>query len=380
MLPRLQELLEHEELAQFLENAPIALHWVGPDGTILWANAAELRLLGYARDEYIGHNLTEFYVDESVIRDILHRLKAGEEFREYEARLRAKDGSIRYVAITSNVYWDEGRFVHTRCFTRDLTDQKHAAELQDRFSAIVESSNDAIISKDLDGIIRSWNRAAERIFGYTAEEVIGKPVTILAVPERVDEIPHVLDRIRRGERLDHYETKRRTKDGRVLTISLTVSPIRDASGAIIGASKIARDITGYKRAMQLQEELAAVVESSADAIITKDLDGIIRSWNQGAERIFGYTAEEIIGKPVAILAAPERRDEIPNIIGRIRNGERIDHYETKRRAKDGRILSISLSVSPIRDASGTIIGASKIARDITERVHAEEALARRMQP
>ena len=113
--------------------------------------------------------------------------KQAKNSREYEARLRAKDGSIRYVAITSNVYWDEGRFVHTRCFTRDLTDQKHAAELQDRFSAIVESSNDAIISKDLDGIIRSWNRAAERIFGYTAEEVIGKPVTILAVPERVDE-------------------------------------------------------------------------------------------------------------------------------------------------------------------------------------------------
>jgi PAS domain S-box-containing protein len=199
-------------------------------------------------------------------------------------------------------------------------------------------------------------------------------VTILAVPERVDEIPYVLDRIRRGERVDHYETKRRAKDGRVLSISLTVSPIRDASGAVIGASKIARDITGYKRAMQFQEELAAVVESSDDAIITKDLDGIIRSWNQGAERIFGYTAEEIIGKPVAILAAPERIDEIPNIIGRIRSGERVDHYETKRRAKDGRILSISLTVSPIRDASGTIIGASKIARDITARVHAEETL------
>src|SRR5690242_14529292 len=107
-------------------------------------------------------------------------------------------------------------------------------------AAIVESSDDVIISKDLNGIIRSWNRAAERVFGYTAEEVIGKPITILAVPERLDEIPDILARIRRGEKVDHYETRRRTKDGRVLTISLTVSPVRNAAGEIIGASKIAR--------------------------------------------------------------------------------------------------------------------------------------------
>ena len=125
---------------------------------------------------------------------------------------------------------------------------------QSLLAAIVESSDDAIISKDLQGIIRSWNRGAERIFGYTADEVIGKPVTILAVPERVDEIPNIIERIRRGERVDHYQTKRQTKYGRVLNISLTVSPIRDASGTIIGASKIARDITDFIRA---EEERAA---------------------------------------------------------------------------------------------------------------------------
>jgi PAS domain S-box-containing protein len=362
------------ELTDFFENATVGLHWVGPDGTILWANQAELDLLGYTRSEYIGRKIANFHVDRDVIVDILQRLQNKEELHSYEARLRCKDGSIRHVMISSNVYWKDGQFIHTRCFTRDITDRKIAEDALTRLAGIVESSDDAIISKDLNGIIRSWNKGAERMFGYTAEEIIGKPVATLAVPERVEEIPDILQRIRRGERVDHYETLRQTKGGRVLNISLTVSPIRNTTGEIIGASKIARDITDHKRKAELQGRLAAIVESSDDAIISKDLNGIIRSWNKGAERIFGYTAEEIIGKPVATLAVPERVEEIPDILQRIRRGERVDHYITKRQTKDGRVLTISLTVSPIRDASGTIIGASKVARDITDHEQAQDML------
>jgi PAS domain S-box-containing protein len=153
-----------------------------------------------------------------------------------------------------------------------------------------------------------------------------------------------------------------------------VSPIRDAAGKIVGASKVARDITEQKRLLELQERLAAIVESSDDAIISKDLNGIITSWNRGAEKIFGYKAEEIVGKHVSTLAAPEVVDEIPNILDRLRRGELVDHYETKRKTKDGRILTVSLTVSPIRDAAGKIVGASKVARDITERQRQEQAL------
>jgi PAS domain S-box-containing protein len=240
-----------EELTDFFENATVGLHWVGPDGTILWANQAELDLLGYTQSEYIGRNISDFHVDPEVIGDILCRLTNKEALHSYEARLRCKDGSIRHVLISSNVYWKDGQFIHTRCFTRDISDRKIAEEALMRLGAIVESSDDAIIGKDLNGIIRSWNKGAERIFGYTAEEIVGKPVATLAIPERVEEIPNILDRIRRGERVDHYITKRRTKDGRVLTISLTVSPIRDSTGKIIGASKVARDITERERAEQM---------------------------------------------------------------------------------------------------------------------------------
>lgn len=145
------------------------------------------------------------------------------------------------------------------------TDQKSAAELHARLAAIVESSEDAIISKSLTGIIQSWNRGAERMFGYQAEEVVGKHISMLAAPDRVDEIPHILARLARGERVEHYITKRRAKDGRILTVSLSVSPIRDESGTIIGASKIARDITERERQRRaLEEANAALTRSNLD--------------------------------------------------------------------------------------------------------------------
>lgn len=242
------------------------------------------------------------------------------------------------------------------------------------FSAIIESSDDAIISKDLNGVIQSWNRGAERIFGYTPEEVVGKPVTILMPEGRQGEEIEILARIRNGERIDHYETIRKRKDGKNIHVSLTVSPVRDDSGLIIGASKIARDITSQKQAEELQRHFRAIVEFSDDAIISKDLNGIIQSWNRGAEHIFGYLASEVIGKPVAILLPEGREDEEPRILARLRKGERIDHYETIRKRKDGELVNISLTVSPIKDNSGKIIGASKIARNITAQKQAEAAL------
>src|SRR6266850_2536143 len=147
-----------KELSDFIEKAAVALHWVAEDGTILWANDAELRFLGYSREEYVGQNITKFHVDGPVVVDMLERLKRNEELHDYESRLRSKDGTIRHVSISSSVYREDGRFVHTRCVTLDITEQKKVSELQNRLVAIIESSDDAVLSKDLDGIIRSWNR------------------------------------------------------------------------------------------------------------------------------------------------------------------------------------------------------------------------------
>jgi len=366
-------------------------------------------------------------------------------------------------------------------------------------AAIIDSSDDAILSKDLNGIITSWNRGAEKIYGYKANEVIGKPVTILIPEDRQDEEPAILERIRAGESIDHYQTVRKTKDGKLLDVSLMVSPIRDSEGNIVGASKIARDITAQNRFQnQLRESeeryrvtlgsigdaviatdeqgrvsfmnpvaetltgwsreeaegkpletvfrivneftrapvenpvnkvlrlgtivglanhtllisrdgierpiedsgapirqsaegtlkgvvlvfrdvtekrtselaalrLAAIVENSEDAIISKNLDGIITSWNNAAARILGYSASEAIGKPITLLIPLERHDEERKIISQLKAGERIRHFETIRVTKDGREIDVSLSISPIKDPSGRVVGASKILRDISDR-------------
>ena len=241
-----------------------------------------------------------------------------------------------------------------------------AAAAQAYLAAIVQSSEDAILSKDLDGIIQSCNAAGERIFGYPAAELVGKPVRILIPPERQSEEDDILDRIRNGRRVEHFETVRVTREGRRIDVSLTISPVRDASGRIIGASKIARDITEQKRARRAQAYLAAIVESSDDAILSKDLDGIVQSCNARAEELFGYEAHELVGRSIRILIPEDRQSEEDEILATIRSGGRLDHFETVRLTKDGRALDISLSVSPIRDSDGRIVGVAKIARDITE--------------
>ena len=265
-------LLAEQQLSDFFENASVGMHWVGPDGTILRANRCELEMLGYRHDEYVGRHIAEFHVNQQVITDILKRLSNREVLDNYEAQLRHKDGSTRDVLITSSVLWDQDRFVHTRCFTTDITERKrgeHAARL---LASIIETSDDAIVSKDLQGIITSWNKGAERLFGYKAHEIIGKSITLLIPADRPDEEPEIIRRIRSGERFEHYETVRIRKDGSRVDISLTVSPVEDDSGKVVGASKIARDITDRKQAQVRTEFLTKEIQHR-----TKNLFAVVQS-------------------------------------------------------------------------------------------------------
>jgi PAS domain S-box-containing protein len=255
--------INERELTDFFENAPLALNWVGPDGVILRANQAELDLLGYTREEYVGHKVGEFHVDSEAIKAVFDRLSRGETVRSFESQMKCKDGGTKEVVIDANVRWGStGEFAHTRCFTRDVTDGNRTAELRARLAAIVSSSDDAIVSKTLDGIIQSWNRGAEQIFGYTAAEAIGKHISLIIPQARLSEEDYVIGRLRRGEKIDHFETVRIAKDGREIDVSLTVSPVIDGNGRIIGASKVARDITETVRS---RKELQAVLNDAIEA-------------------------------------------------------------------------------------------------------------------
>ena len=241
-----------------------------------------------------------------------------------------------------------------------------------RLSAIVQSSEDAIISNLLDGTTTSWNPAAEHIFGFTADEAIGKNISIIIPADLVDEERGIISRVMTGERIDHYETTRKKKSGEPVAIALTISPIKDAGGTIIGISKIARDIRAQRIAEEKQAILAAIIDSSDDAIVSKNLDGVITSWNQGAEKIFGYKEHEAVGKHISLIIPVALIGEEAHIISQIRSGKRISHFETVRLTKDGREINISLTVSPVKNKIGNVIGASKIARDITEKFELEQ--------
>ena len=270
-------------LRDFVETATIGLHWVGADGTILWVNQAELDLLGYSREEYVGRNIAEFHIDQSVINDILGRLSRGETLREYSARLRHRDGTIRHVLINSSVLFEDGKFVHTRCFTRDVTSLKQEQEVHALLAAVVDSSDDAIFRKNLDGTIESWNAGAEKLLGYPAEEIIGKPLSVLLPPERLSEFPDILAKIRAGRHLEHYEVTVMRKDGRRVDVSVTISPIRDSAGYLVGNSTIARDITDRRQAdaalRRSEERFRLAIKATNDAIWDIDLQTGVVGWN-----------------------------------------------------------------------------------------------------
>ena len=257
---------EHE-LSDFFDNAVAPMHWIGPDGRVLRVNKAELAMLGYTQEEYVGRSIADFHADPEVIANILARFAAGEDLLAFPAQLRCRDGSLRDVLIDSSVYVEDGQFIHTRCFTRDVTDFKRAQAARNRLAAIVDSSADAIVSKTLGGVVTSWNGGAERLFGYAAEEMIGQSITRIIPADRQHEEVEFLRRLRQGEVIDHYETVRVAKDGRTLEVSVTISPVRDEQGSIVGAAKIARDITVRKR---VEAELAQAREAAEAANHAKD--------------------------------------------------------------------------------------------------------------
>jgi PAS domain S-box-containing protein len=273
---------------------------------------------------------------------------------------------------------DPGRVRYLLGVTRDITERKRAEEQANRLAAIVRSSDDAILGMDLEGVITSWNRGAEATYGYTADEIVGKKVTILAAPGRENELTSVSARLRAGLPVERYETRRRRKDGSEIEISLTVSPIRGEDGRVVAAAAISRDITERKRAEEQANRLAAIVRSSEDAILGVDLDGIVTSWNRGAQTVYGWTAEEIVGKPVSTLLVAGREHELSFLLGKILAGEGVERFEKKSLRKGGQEIDVALTVSPVRADDGRVVAAAAIARDITARRRLDEANASRL--
>ncbi len=555
-----QALKESEKkYREFAESAAVALHWVGPDGTILWANQAELDMLGYSSEEYIGRHIAEFHVDAPVIHDLMARLCRGEKLREYEARLRAKDGSIRYVLIDSSALFENGKFIHTRCFTRDTTERKFAEqalrESEQRLRVVTDATPVMIWMSGTDKLCYYFNKGWLDFVGRTLEQEMGNGWAENVHPDDFERCVQIyvssFDARRPFEmeyRLRHHsgqyrwildhgvpryapdgtfegyvggcldihdkkeaaertriaaETVRRNnavlelqkrtlemliqgeplvdilsvvaravrqlserdmraaihllnengtqfqmaiapdlpEDYRIATEGMAAAtktgpccwavltrepvmvanvaaeerwsefarfasplgirsasslPILSADGKMLATLAMYAQEEGFptsedfklmevltrtialaierQRMQDASRKLAAIVECSIDAIVSKDLHGIVTSWNPAAERLFGYSAQEMIGRPITVIIPPELQHDEARILATIARGERIEHFETVRVTKSGERIDVSLTISPVRDDSGRIVGAAKIARDITERKKAEQAL------
>jgi PAS domain S-box-containing protein len=253
-----------------------------------------------------------------------------------------------------------------------------AARLRDaetashRLASIVQSAEDAIFSKSPDGVIRTWNLGAERVYGYTAAEAVGRPVTLLSPPDRPNDFPQIMARLRRGERVDHYEAVRVRKDGRHIDVSLSYSPIADAGGRVIGASVIARDITGHKQAEARLREQADLMNLTYDALLVWELGGGITYWNRGAEELYGFSRDEAIGRLSHALLHTVHPGGLTAFLHALEAARRWDG-ELRQVTKDGREIVVDSRHRLIdRDGRRLVLETN---RDITERKQAEQAEA-----
>jgi PAS domain S-box-containing protein len=261
---------------------------------------------------------------------------------------------------------------------RDITRRKQSEVAAAQLAAIVESSDDAIVGWSLVKVITSWNAGAERIYGYRADEVIGSDGSLLVPAERLGQLRNdLLPRAARGEHVPSYEAKALRKDRTEIDVAVTLSSVRDRSGKVTGVSAIARDITERKKVETAAARLAAIVESSDDAIVGWSLANVITSWNRGAERLLGYRSDEMLGRGnlplMAAMVPTEYAEGAESILPLATEGA--TRFEVQRAHKDGHIVDLSATASPVYNASGVLIGTSIVARDITERKRDEDRLA-----
>ncbi|MBI4420917.1 MAG: PAS domain S-box protein [Gemmatimonadetes bacterium] len=371
------------QLAGIIGSAMDAIVTVDEQQRVTMVNASAERMFGYSAADVMGKPV-ELLVPERLRARHREGIRAfgasGVTSRRLEGLwgLRANGEEFPIEASVSQVVV-EGRKLYT-AIARDLTELRRTDEALARLGAIVESAEDAILSKTLDGVVTTWNPGAEQLFGYRAHEIVGRPAALLIPPDLPKEEAEILDRIRRGERVDHNDTVRVRKDGTRVAVSVAISPIRDGQGQVIGAASIARDITARKRAEIDQHHttalLRAIVESSPSAIVAYDREGRITLWNRAAQDMFGWSAEEVVGKRP--LHVPDSElERFRERWAQVLRGERLWGVEALRRTRDGRTVEVGISSAALLDTSGERIGVLNLLIDNSERKRAQRALAER---
>jgi PAS domain S-box-containing protein len=375
-----------QDLEDFFENGAVGLHLVAADGTILRANRAELDLLGYTADEYIGHSIADFHADAPVIRDILGRLSRGETLDRYPARLKAKDGSIRHVLITSNVHFRNGEFHNSRCFTVDVTDQHRADEAlresQQRLAVTYEKAPIGIAEMDAAGRFVRVNAALSTIIGYTPEELLGRSFVELTHPEDRDDDAEQYARQVRGE-IAHYSMQKRflRRDGGTVFVNVLSSSVLNPQGQFRYGVRVVQDVTeqlqAEERLRESERHVRELLDALPAAIYTTDGAGRITYYNQaaidfsGRRPILGSDEWCVTWRLYTADGTPLPHDQCPMAVA-LKEGRAVRGEEAIAERPDGTRVPFIPFPTPLRDASGRISGGINMLVDITERKQAEE--------
>jgi PAS domain S-box-containing protein len=374
------------ELSEFVEHATVGIHWVGPDGIVQFVNRAELEMLGYTREEYIGHHIAEFHADQPVIRDILDRLNCNETIREYAARMRCKDGSIKDVIIDSSVLWEDGKFIHTRCFTRDITERKRAneelRESEEKYRTILENIEDGYYEGDVAGNLTFFNDSLCGILGYSRDEMLGMnnrqymdDLNAMKVYQTFNEV------YRTGKPAKAFDWEMIRKDGTKRFVEASVSRREDSTGQAIGFRGIVRDITERKLQEEaLRESETALKQSQRVAVLGHYVFDVgTSSWTSSEvlDEIFGI--DDAYPRNVEgwlNILHPEHRDEMRAYL--------MDHVLQGRNSFDREYRIVRINDKAVRwvhglgnlelNAEGQPARMFGVIQDIAERKLIEEAL------
>ena len=370
---RKQALESSELLAAIVENSNDAIIGRSLDGLVTSWNPSAERMYGYPSDEIIGKPFGLLIPEDRAgeVVNIGEKLMAGEPVEHFETSRVRKDGVVFPVSATiSPIRSPDGTITGASMICRDMTEQQAAFEASQRMSAIVEYSEDAILSSTLDGIIRSWNPAAERLLGYASEEIIGRPGSLLSDTDPTRELPDVRARIGAGLPVERLETKLTRKDGTTFPASVSVSPIRDADGVVVGASTIVSDVTDANRAF---ESARSMIESSLDALVAISPEGMITDVNEATVKVTGIPRMKLIGTAFSeCFTEPEKAKAIYNLV--FEQGMAVD-YPLTMRHRNGTLTEVLYNASVYRDGVGKVLGVFAAARDVTKQRKAQREIA-----
>ncbi len=360
---------------KIFENVRDIFYQVDSNGMILDISPSVERYTGYRREEMIGKPTAEFYHDSKDREFLLNAIKESGEVTDYELPLKTKAGGRIHVSINAHLFqYEEGKTAGIEGTMKDITEKLRAQETQRLLATILEQTPDAVLAADMNENIIQWNQGAERMFGYSSEEALGKSLSFLVPDYLTVEAAKGRQSLKSGGVTHAYQTTRKRKDGSLIQVEISAGPIRDPDGKMIGFSAIYRDITEELKAKKNQRLLASILEQTPDGVVVADLENKIIEWNEGAQRIFGYSHGEILGKNVRTLVPVEQHDEFERRYRVLREVMEPQVFETFRVHKDGQRVPVMVLVGPLRNPEGKTIGFSAIYRDVTERKKMENSL------